>query len=64
MSNLGLSIRISKNSLIELNLLQEKDIVVKFSGGREVVGRLQSWDKAMNLILDNTVEVLGIEDNK
>lgn len=51
MSNLGLTIRIPKESLIKLGDLQGKQIVVKFSGGREVNGTLKSWDKTMNLIL-------------
>jgi U6 snRNA-associated Sm-like protein LSm7 len=54
MSNLGLTIRIQKESLIKLSDLQGKQIVVKFSGGREVIGSLKSWDKTMNLILENT----------
>jgi small nuclear ribonucleoprotein (snRNP)-like protein len=54
MANLGLDIRIPKESLIRLSELQGKELVVKFSGGREVCGRLKSWDKPMNLILENT----------
>lgn len=34
MSNLGLTIRIPKESLIKLNELQGKQLVIKFSGGR------------------------------
>jgi small nuclear ribonucleoprotein (snRNP)-like protein len=34
---------------------------VKFNGGREVWGELKSWDKSMNLVLDNTKEVIGLE---
>jgi U6 snRNA-associated Sm-like protein LSm7 len=62
MSNIGLTIRIPKESLIKLSELQRKQIVVKFSGGREVSGTLKSWDKAMNLILENTQEVLAVEN--
>lgn len=51
MSNLGLSIRIPKDSLIKLSELQNKDLVVKFNGGRELSGKLKSWDNSMNLIL-------------
>jgi len=54
MANLGLSIRIPKESLIKLGELQGKELVVKFSGGREVAGKLKSWDKTMNLILEGT----------
>jgi U6 snRNA-associated Sm-like protein LSm7 len=64
MSNLGLTIRIPKENLIKLSELQTKHIVVKFSGGREVSGTLKCWDKAMNLILENTQEVLGVENGE
>jgi small nuclear ribonucleoprotein (snRNP)-like protein len=36
--------------------------VVKFNGGREVSGRLKSWDKSMNLILENAQEMMGVEE--
>lgn len=52
MANLGLTIRIPKESLIKLGDLQGKLIVVKFNGGREVCGKLKSWDKTMNLIME------------
>jgi U6 snRNA-associated Sm-like protein LSm7 len=62
MANLGLTIRIPKESLIKLGDLQGKEIVVKFNGGREVCGKLKSWDKTMNLILEGTQEILGVEN--
>lgn len=54
MAAIGLNIKIPKESLIQLKPLQNKTIVVKFNGGREVFGELKSWDKSMNLILSNT----------
>jgi small nuclear ribonucleoprotein (snRNP)-like protein len=36
--------------------------VVKFNGGREVYGDLKSWDKSMNLVLSNTLEVTGVQE--
>ena len=54
MSALNLNIRIPKESLIKLNELQEKELVIKFNGGREVSGKLKSWDRSMNLILEGT----------
>ena len=39
MANLGLAIRIPKESLIKLGEMQGKELVVKFNGGREVAGR-------------------------
>ena len=60
MSALGLNIRIPKESLIRLKELENKEIVVKFNGGREVWGQLKSWDKSMNLILNASAEVVAI----
>lgn len=62
MTNLGLTIRIPKESIIKLGDLQDKEIVVKFNGGREVRGKLKSWDKPMNLILEDAEEILGVEN--
>ena len=62
MANFGMNIRIPKESLIRLNEMQDKELVVKFNGGREVVGKLKSWDKSMNLILEGAQEMLGVED--
>ena len=59
-----MNIRIPKESIIKLSELQNKDIVVKFNGGRELAGKLKSWDKSMNLILDKAEEMLGIEDGE
>lgn len=54
MTTFGLAIRIPRESLIKLSDLQGKRLIVKFNGGRELVGKLMSWDKAMNLILEST----------
>lgn len=32
---------------------ENKTLVVKLVGGREVYGELKSWDKSMNLVLTN-----------
>jgi len=48
--------------LIKLGELQGKELVIKFNGGREVAGKLKSWDKTMNLILEGTQEMLGIDE--
>jgi len=62
MAVMGMNIRIPKESLIKLSELQDKELVVKFNGGRELSGKLKSWDKSMNLILDKAEEMLGVED--
>lgn len=54
MSSIGFSIRIPKDSLIKLSELQNKELVVKFNGGRQLAGKLKSWDNSMNLILENS----------
>ncbi|KAF7845838.1 hypothetical protein BT93_L0394 [Corymbia citriodora subsp. variegata] len=35
----------------------DKEIMVKFSGGREVTGTLKGHDQLMNLVLDNVKEL-------
>lgn len=37
---------------------QDKQIRVKFIGGRQVVGTLKGYDQLMNLVLDGTIETL------
>ena len=37
---------------------------MKFNGGREVTGKLMSWDKSMNMVLQNTREVVKIEEGE
>ena len=54
MATLNRSIRIPKESLFKFSELQNQKLVVKFNGGRSLVGKLKSWDKPMNLILENT----------
>ena len=36
----------------------DKQICVKFSGGREVVGLLKGYDQLMNLVLDEVKETI------
>lgn len=40
----------------------DKDITVKFSGGREVMGTLKGYDQLMNLVLDNVKEITRDEE--
>nr|POE85188.1 sm-like protein lsm7 [Quercus suber] len=35
----------------------DKEITVKFNGGREVTGTLKGYDQLMNLVLDNVKEI-------
>ncbi|GAB5591201.1 U6 snRNP-associated protein Lsm7 [Umbelopsis nana] len=45
-----------KESILDLSKYQDKEIRVKFSGGREVIGTLKGYDPLLNLVLDNTTE--------
>lgn len=47
-----------KESIINLQNLQEKEVRIKFIGGREIQGVLKGFDTALNMILDNSVEFL------
>lgn len=40
----------------------DKEITVKFSGGREVMGTLKGYDQLMNLVLDNVKEITRDEE--
>ena len=64
MASLGLQIRIPSKSLIQLHELTNQEIVVKFNGTREVTGRLKSSDKQMNMILEDTEEIMGVENGE
>ncbi|KAE9979878.1 hypothetical protein EG328_000636 [Venturia inaequalis] len=47
-----------KENIIDLNRFLDKQLKVKFSGGREVVGMLKGFDQLMNLVLDDVQEVM------
>lgn len=42
--------------IIKLNSWVDKNVRVRFVGGRQVTGTLQSCDNVNNMILDNTIE--------
>eukprot|EP00729_Bicosta_minor_P004030 gene4030-8940_t len=44
--------------LSQLSKFVDKEIRVKFNGGREVSGTLKGFDPLVNLVLDNTTEYL------
>jgi len=41
-----------------LSKYMDKQITVKFSGGREVIGTLKGYDQLMNLVLDEVKEAM------
>jgi U6 snRNA-associated Sm-like protein LSm7 len=47
-----------KESIVDLARYLEKNIRVKFAGGREAAGVLKGFDPLLNLVLDDTVEFL------
>ena len=50
--------RKKKESILDLSKYLEKNIRVKFAGGREAAGILKGYDPLLNLVLDNTTEYL------
>ncbi|XP_070505371.1 U6 snRNA-associated Sm-like protein LSm7 [Chironomus tepperi] len=51
-----------KESILDLSKYLEKQIRVKFAGGRECSGVLKGFDPLLNLVLDNTTEYLRDAD--
>ncbi|RDW92608.1 small nuclear ribonucleoprotein [Coleophoma crateriformis] len=50
--------RPKKENILDLGKYMDKQITVKFTGGREVMGTLKGYDALMNLVLDDVQEVL------
>ncbi|KAF9890371.1 hypothetical protein FE257_006039 [Aspergillus nanangensis] len=47
-----------KENILDLNKYMDKEVRVKFNGGREVVGLLKGYDQLMNLVLDDVKETM------
>ncbi|KAL4994283.1 hypothetical protein BDV10DRAFT_189159 [Aspergillus recurvatus] len=45
-----------KENILDLNKYMDKEVQVKFNGGREVSGILKGYDQLMNLVLDDVKE--------
>ncbi|KAK9470025.1 uncharacterized protein V1510DRAFT_424206 [Dipodascopsis tothii] len=56
--------RPKKEAILDLAKYQDREIRVKFSGGREVTGVLKGYDQLMNLVLDDAVEHLRGEPDE
>ncbi|PVD36247.1 hypothetical protein C0Q70_03225 [Pomacea canaliculata] len=52
-----------KESILDLAKYLDKQIRVKFSGGREATGTLKGFDPLLNLVLDGTTEFLRDPDD-
>lgn len=50
--------RPKKESIIDLSKFIDKQVHVKFQGGREATGKLKGYDHLLNLVLDDTTEYL------
>ncbi|KAF2143459.1 uncharacterized protein K452DRAFT_350466 [Aplosporella prunicola CBS 121167] len=54
--------RPKKENILDLGKLMDKEITVKFNGGREVTGTLKGYDQLMNLVLDDVKEIMRDEE--
>ncbi|KAK2762171.1 Sm-like protein lsm7 [Arachnomyces sp. PD_36] len=50
-----------KENILDLTKYMDKEVNVKFNGGREVTGTLKGYDQLMNLVLDDVKEVMRDE---
>ncbi|KYK57018.1 hypothetical protein DCS_04025 [Drechmeria coniospora] len=50
--------RPKKENILDLSKYMDKQVTVKFNGGREVVGTLKGYDALMNLVLDDVQETV------
>mmetsp|Transcript_11365 Transcript_11365/g.37358 ORF Transcript_11365/g.37358 Transcript_11365/m.37358 type:complete len:98 (-) Transcript_11365:201-494(-) len=48
----------AKGSILNLEKYLDKEVSVKFQGGREVRGLLKGFDQLVNVVLDDCVEFL------
>ncbi|KZZ88074.1 U6 snRNA-associated Sm-like protein LSm7 [Moelleriella libera RCEF 2490] len=54
--------RPKKENILDLAKYMDKEITVKFNGGREVTGTLKGYDALMNLVLDEVKETVRDEE--
>ncbi|KAA8901069.1 hypothetical protein DIURU_003439 [Diutina rugosa] len=47
-----------REAILDLNQYKDTRIIVKFIGGRQIVGTLKGFDQLMNLVLDDVEETL------
>ena len=55
--------RKKKESILDLSRFIDKQIRVKFAGGRECSGLLKGYDPLLNIVLDDTIEYLRDPDD-
>lgn len=49
--------RPERKNILDLSKYMDKEINVKFNGGREIVGTLKGFDQLTNLVLDGVKEI-------
>ncbi|EHA46027.1 hypothetical protein MCOR27_008867 [Pyricularia oryzae] len=54
--------RPKKENILDLAKYMDKEVQVKFNGGREVIGTLKGYDALMNLVLDEVKETMRDEE--
>lgn len=54
--------RPKKENILDLAKYMDKEVQVKFNGGREVTGTLKGYDALMNLVLDEVKETMRDEE--
>ncbi|EKX50404.1 hypothetical protein GUITHDRAFT_103637 [Guillardia theta CCMP2712] len=52
-----------KQAVLDLSRHVDQKVRVKFSGGREVEGRLKGFDTLVNLVLDECIEYIRDPDD-
>ncbi|KAM3086198.1 U6 snRNP-associated protein Lsm7 [Clarireedia jacksonii] len=60
----GSSEKPKKENILDLGKYMDKQVTVKFNGGREVKGTLKGYDALMNLVLDDVEEKLTDDEGK
>ena len=55
--------RKKKESILDMSRFIDKQIRVKFAGGRECSGLLKGYDPLLNIVLDDTIEYLRDPDD-
>ena len=53
-----------KITVLDMSKYMDKQVRVKFMGGREVVGVLKGYDALLNLVLDETQGALALAPSR
>ena len=53
-----------REQIADLEKYVDKRIIIKFVGGREVVGTLKGFDQMVNIVLDDAIEYIRDDEDK